>query len=59
MVSCLTFKSLRHFEFIFVHGVREYFSYIDLHVAVQGFPAPFAEDTVFSSLYILAYSVED
>ena len=32
MVSCLTFKSLSHFEFIFVHGVREF---IDLHAPVQ------------------------
>ena len=35
MVSCLTFKSLSHFEFIFVHGVMECSSFIDLHVAVQ------------------------
>ena len=35
MVSCITFKSLSHFEFIFVHGVRVCSSFIDLHVAVQ------------------------
>ena len=28
-------KSLRHFEFIFVHGVRVSSSFIDLHAAVQ------------------------
>ena len=35
MLSCLTFKSLSHFEFILVHGVRVCSSFIDLHVAVQ------------------------
>uniref|UniRef100_A0A8D1JKV6 Uncharacterized protein n=1 Tax=Sus scrofa TaxID=9823 RepID=A0A8D1JKV6_PIG len=35
MVSCLMFKSLSHFEFIFVHGVRVYSSFIDLHSTVQ------------------------
>ena len=33
MVSC--FKSLSHFEFTFVHGVRMHFNFIDLHAAVQ------------------------
>uniref|UniRef100_A0A8D1ADK6 Uncharacterized protein n=2 Tax=Sus scrofa TaxID=9823 RepID=A0A8D1ADK6_PIG len=35
MVSCLTFKSLSHFEFIFVHGVRVCSSFTALHAAVQ------------------------
>ena len=35
MVSGLIFRSLIHFEFIFVHGVRECSSFILLHVAVQ------------------------
>ena len=35
MVSCLMFKSLSHFEFIFVHGVRMCSSCIDLHAFVQ------------------------
>ena len=35
MVSYLTFKSLSHFEFIFVHGVRVCSSFTDLHAAVQ------------------------
>ena len=41
MVSCLMFKSLSHFEFIFGHGVRVCSrldwssSFIDLHAAVQ------------------------
>ena len=29
------FKSLSHFQFIFVYGMRECSNFIDLHVAVQ------------------------
>ena len=35
MVSGLTFKSLVHFEFIFVCGVRRWSSFIFLHISVQ------------------------
>ena len=35
MGSGLTFRSLIHFEFIFVYGVRECSNFILLHVAVQ------------------------
>ena len=35
MVSCLTFRSLIHFEFIFVYGVKEFSNFIFLHTAVQ------------------------
>ena len=35
MVSCLMFKSLSHFELIFVHGVRVCSNFIDLPVALQ------------------------
>uniref|UniRef100_A0ABI7ZUU8 Uncharacterized protein n=1 Tax=Felis catus TaxID=9685 RepID=A0ABI7ZUU8_FELCA len=35
MVSCLTFRSFIHFEFIFVYGIRKWSSFILLHVAVQ------------------------
>ena len=35
MVSCLMFKSLSHFEFLFVHGVRVCSSFIDLPAAVR------------------------
>ena len=35
MVSCPIFKSLSHFGFIFVYGVRVCSSFIDLHVAIQ------------------------
>ena len=34
-VSSLIFRSLIHFEFIFVYGFREYSNFILLHVAVQ------------------------
>ena len=37
IVSGLTFRSLIHFEFIFVYGVRECSYFTDLHVAVQLF----------------------
>lgn len=35
MVSCLICKSLSNFEFIFVHNVREYSDFTDLHMDVQ------------------------
>ena len=35
VVSGLTFRSLVHFEFIFVYGVRKCPNFILLHVAVQ------------------------
>ena len=35
MVSCFTFKSLSHFEFIFVYSMREHSNFIDLPEAVQ------------------------
>ena len=35
IVSSLTLKSLIHFEFIIVYGVRKYSNFILLHVAVQ------------------------
>ena len=35
IVSGLTFRSLTHFEFIFVYGVRKCSNFILSHVAVQ------------------------
>ena len=35
MVSCLTFRSLNHFEFIFVYREKVCSNFIDLHEAVQ------------------------
>ena len=37
IVSGLTFRSLTHFEFIFVYGVRRCSNFIPLHVTVQFF----------------------
>ena len=53
MVSCLIFKSLSHFEFILVHGVRVCSSFLDLH-----FPAPLAEE-IFSHfiLFIIIFII--
>ena len=60
MVSCLVFKSLSYFEFIFLYSVRECSNFIDLHAAdCPAFPTPLAEETAFSPLYILASFVED
>ena len=58
MVSCLTFTSLSHFEFIFTYGMRECSNVIDLHVAVQFSLMLLAEEIVFSPLYILASFVK-
>ena len=35
MVPCLPFRSLNHFEFIFIYGLRECSNVIILHMAVQ------------------------
>ena len=35
MVLCLIFKSLSHFELIFVYGVWVCSDFIDLHITVQ------------------------
>ena len=53
------FKSLSHFEFIFVHGVRVCSSSTDLHAAVQLCQHHFAEENVFSTFYILAAFAEN
>ena len=60
IVSGLTFRSLIHFEFIFVNGVRKCSSFIVLHVAVQ-FLLHYLliEGATFSPLYILASFVKD
>ena len=56
IVSGLTFRSLIHFEFIFVYGIRKCSDFILLHTA---FPAPFIEEAVFARLYILASFVKN
>ena len=55
MVSCLVFKSLSYFEFIFVYGVRMFSDFIDLHGAVQLFQHHLLEETlVFSHCVVLS-----
>ena len=58
IVSGLTFRSLIHFEFIFVYGVWKCSNFILLHVAVVSL-APFIEEAVFAPLYILASFVKN
>ena len=59
IVSGLTLRSLIHFEFIFVYGVRKCSIFILLHVAVQFYQHRFFEDAVFVPLYILALVVKN
>ena len=60
IVSNLTFRSLIHFELIFVCGVKKYSNFMILHVSDQPvIPAPLFEETVFSPLYILTSFVVD
>ena len=54
VVSGFKFRSLIHFEFIFMYGGRECSNFSLLHVGVQ-----FIEETVFSLLYILSLFVID
>ena len=58
IVSSLPFRSLIHFEFIFVYGVRECSDFFLLHVAAQ-----FSQDHLLKRLsfplYILASFVID
>ena len=59
IVSGLTFRSLIHFEFVFVYGVRKYSSFILLQVVDQFSKHPLAKVIVFIPLYILASFVKD
>ena len=58
MVLCLIFKSLSHFEFVSVYGMKENSNFVDLHAAVQLSQYYFLK-SLFSPLYILASFVED
>ena len=61
VVSGLTFRSLIHFEFIFVFGVRKCSSFIFLQVIDQFSQLHLLKrlSLYISSLYILAYFVKD
>ena len=49
MLSGLTFKSLTHFEFIFIYGVRKW-PFHSFVCSCSVFPTPFIAETVFSLL---------
>ena len=51
IVSDLTFRSLSHFEFIFLYGVRRCSSFILLNVAIQF--SQLIEEAVFSHCVFL------
>ena len=51
MVSGLTLKSSTHFEFIFLYGIRRWFSSIPLHVHVQFSQYYWLKKTVFTTVY--------
>lgn len=57
-MSCLVFKYFSHSEFIFVHDVKVYSNFIDLHVAV-----PLAQYHLLrrlsSPLHFLVFLAED
>ena len=53
MVSGLTFRSLIHFEFIFVYSMRKYYNFILLHLVVQFSQHQLLKRLYFSPLYIL------
>ena len=57
IVSHLTCRSLIHFEFIFVYGVMKCSNFITCSCPVL--PAPFIEEAVFATLYILAFFVKN
>ena len=58
MVPGLTFRSLIHFEFIFMYGVRECSNFVLLQVAVQ-FSQHHLLKRLSSPLYILASFIKD
>ena len=57
--SGLTFRSLIHFEFIFVYSVRKCSSFILLQVVDQFSQNHLLKRLSFFSLYIIASFVED
>ena len=50
------FRSLSHFEFIFVHGMRVYSSFIVLHAAVYVYRLPQEDQNAsFSVFFYIAF----
>ena len=58
IVFGLIFRSLIHFEFIFVYGVRKCSNFI-LFMQLSNSPTPLIEENIFSPFYILAFFAED
>ena len=58
IVSGLTFRSLIHSEFIFVHEVKSVLVSF-FYMWLTSFPAPFVKEIVFAPLYILASFIKD
>ena len=59
VASGLTFRSLIHFEFIFVYGVTKHSSFTLLQMVDQFSQHHLLKEIVFSPLYILASFVKD
>ena len=57
IVSGLTFRSLIHFEFIFVYGIKICSNLIFLTYSLPVFLVQFIVETVFSPLHGLAFYV--
>lgn len=57
MISYLMFKSLIHFDLIFVSGVRQKTNFIVVHVFTV-FSTLFVEKTIFSPLGVFGSLVE-
>ena len=56
MVSVVIFRSLIHFEFIIVYGIRKWSnSFFFSHMFLPRFPTPFIEETVLFPLDIVSY----
>ena len=58
IVSGLTFRSLIHFDFVFVYNVREWSDH-SFTCNCPVFLAPLIEETIFALLHILASFVKD
>ena len=59
IVYGLTFRSLIHFEFVFVYGVRKCSSFILLQVVDQFSQHHLLKEIIFFLLYIFASFIED
>ena len=59
IVPGLSFRSLIHFELIFVYGVRKCSFFHTFPCSCPVFPAPFIEEAVFAPLYILVSFVKN